>query len=235
MKLKEKPATVCPCLGPSFFIRPRAFFTQICFHRHIITMKLHLLFFLLLSTPVCSDRLSLDATKVKSTPQAKLWKDLEAGPPDAILGIAQAFRACTDPRKVNVCVGAYRDASGNPWVLPSVRQAEHILLDENDNKEYLPIEGDMDFVHQALKFAYGADMNLQRVAGVQSLSGTGACRIGGKFLSTFLPGRTIYIPTPTWQVRNQEDDDDILLLDQLSHIFFWLTGAITGRFLLNVV
>lgn len=129
---------------------------------------------------------------------AELWKDLEAGPPDAILGIAQAFRASTDERKVNVCVGAYRDEDGKPWVLPSVRSAERIMLEGNENKEYLAIDGDPAFVSKALLFAYGADTDLSKVAGVQTLSGTGACRIGGQFLSSFLPGRAIYIPTPTW-------------------------------------
>jgi aspartate aminotransferase len=140
------------------------------------------------------------ASAIASTPQAVFWKDLEEGPPDAILGIAQAFKTCTDPRKVNVCVGAYRDTQGQPWVLPSVRAAEHYMIsDSSDNKEYLPIEGDAVFTNKALAFAYGADADLDNtVAGVQTLSGTGACRIGGQFLSTFLPGRSIYIPTPTW-------------------------------------
>lgn len=111
-------------------------------------------------------------------------------------GIAQAFRSCTDDRKVNVCVGAYRDSEGKPWVLPSVREAE--VLMQNENKEYLPIEGDVGFVAKALTFAYGADAPLDRIAGVQSLSGTGACRIGGEFLGRFLPkGTRIYIPDPT--------------------------------------
>jgi aspartate aminotransferase len=57
------------------------------------------------------------------------------------LGIAAAFRACTDPNKVNICVGAYRDENGQPWVLPSVRAAEQKMLNENANKEYAPIEG----------------------------------------------------------------------------------------------
>jgi aspartate aminotransferase len=122
------------------------------------------------------------------------------GPPDAILGIAQAFRACTDDRKVNVCVGAYRDEKGQPWVLPSVRAAETKMMSTiSENKEYLPIEGDADFIQKALQFAYGADAPLDRIAGVQTLSGTGACRIGGTFLAKFLPANTkIYIPVPTW-------------------------------------
>ena len=145
------------------------------------------------TTAVLADSFSLEATATAPS----IWKDVPAGPPDAILGIAQAFRECTDSRKVNVCVGAYRDAEGKPWVLPSVRAAEERLL--TDNKEYLPIEGDMEYINKALRFAYGSDMDVEnRVAGVQSLSGTGACRIGGQFCANFLPGRTIYIPTPTW-------------------------------------
>lgn len=122
-----------------------------------------------------------------------VWNEIPEGPPDAILGIAQAFRASTAENKVNVCVGAYRDEKGHPWVLPSVRQAEQILL-RDENKEYLPIEGDQAFVEKALKFAYGANAPLDRIAGVQSLSGTGACRIGGQFLSNFYPGKDILIP-----------------------------------------
>lgn len=127
------------------------------------------------------------------------WKDVTPGIPDAILGIAQAFRTCDNTNKVNVCVGAYRNNNGQPWVLPSVRTAEQIMLDKNDNKEYLPIEGDSDYIQKALTFAYGSNAALlERTAGVQTLSGTGACRIGGEFLAKFAPTKHIYIPKPTW-------------------------------------
>ena len=127
------------------------------------------------------------------------WKNIPAGPPDAILGIAQAFRECEDPNKINVCVGAYRDSDGKPWVLPVVRKAEQVMMESNENKEYLPIEGDSAYVAKALQFAYGSTLDLGRVAGAQSLSGTGACRIGGSFLANFYEGnKQIFIPVPTW-------------------------------------
>jgi len=100
---------------------------------------------------------------------------------------------------VNICVGAYRDTDGKPWILPSVRKAEEMMLADNtENKEYLPIEGDSAYVEKALKFAYGANAPLERIAGVQTLSGTGACRVGGQFLADFYPNRNIYVPDPTW-------------------------------------
>jgi aspartate aminotransferase, mitochondrial len=119
--------------------------------------------------------------------------------PDAILGIAQAYQQCTDPRKVNVCVGAYRDENGKPWVLPTVRRAEQIIFEDGtQNKEYLPIDGDRQFVECAMRFAYGPDMPMDHLAGVQTLSGTGACRVGGCFLASFWPNHPIYCPNPTW-------------------------------------
>lgn len=159
-------------------------------------------FFLLLLTSANSFALkavSETAAASSTTTALNLFDDVPMGPPDAILGIAQAFRACTDPAKVNVCVGAYRDESGKPWILPSVRAAEEkMIADDADNKEYLPIEGDTTFVQKALTFAYGADAAADCV-GVQTLSGTGACRVGGKFLAEFAPpGTKIFIPVPTW-------------------------------------
>ena len=77
------------------------------------------------------------------------------GPPDPILGLAQAFREDPSESKVNLVVGAYRGTDGMPWVLPSVKEAERIMLEEGRNKEYASITGDAAFVQSALRFAYG--------------------------------------------------------------------------------
>ena len=125
------------------------------------------------------------------------------GTPDSILGLSADFRKCTAPEKVNLVVGAYRDESGDPWVLPSVRTAEAMMAaNPSVNKEYLPIEGDSSFVAAALGFAYGPTSNplaSGQIAAVQTLSGTGACRIGGEFFSRFLgKGTPVYLSDPTW-------------------------------------
>ncbi len=44
------------------------------------------------------------------------------GPPDAILGITEAFKADNFPQKINLGVGAYRDDNGKPFVLNAVKQ-----------------------------------------------------------------------------------------------------------------
>ena len=135
----------------------------------------------------------------KTSSATSYLSEIPMGAPDAILGIAENFKSCTSPDKVNVCVGAYRDENGKPWILPSVREAEKKMMDDTaENKEYASIIGDANFVSLAIKFAYGQDVDMSKLAAVQSLSGTGACRIGGKFLANYAPIKSIFIPNPTW-------------------------------------
>lgn len=53
---------------------------------------------------------------------------MEMGPPDAILGVTEAFKKDTNPKKMNLGVGAYRDGDGKPYVLPVVRKVTLDLL-----------------------------------------------------------------------------------------------------------
>ena len=134
------------------------------------------------------------------------WTNVEMGPPDGILGLVEAFNKDTAPKKVNLSVGAYRDNENKPFVLPSVRTAEERVLAAKMNKEYAPIVGVDDFVKKARAFALGPDspaLAEGRIASVQSLSGTGACRVIGEFYSKFLgPGPVnFYLPTPSWGNR----------------------------------
>ena len=67
------------------------------------------------------------------------WSGVEMGPPDPILGVTENFKKDTNPNKMNLGVGAYRDDEGKPFVLPSVRAAENKILSSLMNKEYAAI------------------------------------------------------------------------------------------------
>lgn len=41
---------------------------------------------------------------------ASTWSGVQQGPPDAILGITEAFKADSFPEKINLGVGAYRES-----------------------------------------------------------------------------------------------------------------------------
>ncbi len=53
---------------------------------------------------------------------------MEMGPPDAILGVTEAFKKDSNPNKMNLGVGAYRDDEGKPWVLPTVKKVVQVFL-----------------------------------------------------------------------------------------------------------
>ena len=131
---------------------------------------------------------------------ASTWAGVPQGPPDAILGITEAFKADSFDKKINLGVGAYRDDKGKPYVLPSVRQAEEKVVSSRMNKEYAGITGVPEFTAAGAKLAYGDNSDvLARTAVTQSISGTGALRIGGAFLAKWYPGnKTIYLPNPSW-------------------------------------
>lgn len=149
---------------------------------------------------------SSTCTVAASTVNAHLDHVTEAAP-DEIFNTGIRFRADTDPRKMDLGVGAYRTDEGKPLVLNVIRKAEAIVgHDKSLNHEYLAIDGLPQFVTVARKLLFGADsiaIKQNRVATTQSLSGTGALRIGCEFIARHLPkGTTIYYSKPTWGNHN---------------------------------
>nr|AIT70223.1 aspartate aminotransferase [Sargassum muticum]AIT70224.1 aspartate aminotransferase [Sargassum muticum] len=142
------------------------------------------------------------AAPISSVGVISTWNNVPMAPPDSILGITEAFNKDTDPRKVSLGVGAYRGDDGKPLVLETVRKAERMLMEKALNHEYAGIVGLPEFTKLSLAFAYGKDsqaLKENRIAGIQSLSGTGACRVAGELFARFRgEGSPIYIPNPTW-------------------------------------
>ncbi|TVY57327.1 Aspartate aminotransferase [Lachnellula suecica] len=129
-------------------------------------------------------------------------------PEDALFGLMAAYRADTFDKKVDLGIGAYRDDTAKPWVLPVVKKADEILRsDPALNHEYLPIAGLATFTSAAAKLILGASspaLTEKRSCSVQTISGTGAVHLGALFLSRFYPGKpTVYFSNPTWANHNQ--------------------------------
>ena len=114
----------------------------------------------------------------------------------------QVLQANPAPGKVDLIVGAYRDETGKPYVLDSVREAERRILAKHMDHEYAGISGVQNFVNMSLEFIYGNEsraLNENRVAAMQTLSGTGGCRVAAEFLQQIYGrGTKIYLPKPTW-------------------------------------
>jgi aspartate aminotransferase len=146
---------------------------------------------------------TLPKTIAAGVRQSSGWfNNVTMGPPDAILGVTEAFKRDNNSKKINLGVGAYRDDQGKPFVLPSVRSAEEQIISSKMDHEYAGIIGLPEFTANAAKLAFGEDspiIKAKRNATVQSISGTGALRIGSEFLSKWYPNsKVVYQPSPTW-------------------------------------
>uniref|UniRef100_A0A1A9UIE9 Aspartate aminotransferase, cytoplasmic n=1 Tax=Glossina austeni TaxID=7395 RepID=A0A1A9UIE9_GLOAU len=132
-----------------------------------------------------------------------VFSSVEQGLPIEVFALNRAFQEDKNLNKANLGVGAYRTNEGKPWVLPVVRKTEiKVASDENLNHEYLPVLGIEAFTKAATALLLGENspaLKENRAFGIQTLSGTGALRIGAVFLNGILKRDVFYYSNPTWE------------------------------------
>lgn len=130
-----------------------------------------------------------------------MFEHLDTAPPDAILGLNEAFRNDPNPDKINLSVGVYKDADGQTPVLDCVKTAERRLVEQEASKSYLAIDGLPQFGQLTRELLFGADHEIVRSGrsvSLQTPGGTGALRVAAEFLRKKLPAATIWCSKPTW-------------------------------------
>ena len=126
---------------------------------------------------------------------------LELAPADPILGLTDAFKADTNPKKVNLGVGVYQNEQGVTPVLKCVKEAEKILLETEGSKTYLPISGLPDYGRLTRELLFGKDSALVddgRAVTCHCPGGTGALRIASDFIYQQHIASRVWISDPTW-------------------------------------
>lgn len=130
-----------------------------------------------------------------------MFEQFTPAPPDAILGLTEAFKKDPNPRKINLGVGVYKDEAGNTPVLRSVRKAEERILQAEKTKTYLPIEGSPAYTAATQTLLFGAEHEVvqsQRAATAQAPGGTGALRVAADLIHKLMPGTRVWLSNPTW-------------------------------------
>eukprot|EP00455_Lapot_gusevi_P057915 TRINITY_DN9_c0_g2_i5.p1 TRINITY_DN9_c0_g2~~TRINITY_DN9_c0_g2_i5.p1 ORF type:complete len:464 (+),score=183.48 TRINITY_DN9_c0_g2_i5:177-1394(+) len=132
--------------------------------------------------------------------------NIPTAPTDIMFLTKAMYLKDTDPRKVDLGIGAYRTDEGKPYVLNVVRKVEkQVVNNPSLNKEYSAIEGEAPFRKASALLMFGADspaIKENRVATVQCLSGTGSLRVGAEFIAKFLPKSPVLVSKPTWGNHN---------------------------------
>src|SRR5688500_34523 len=86
-----------------------------------------------------------------------MFENLQPAPPDAILGLGEAFLKDTRPEKINLSVGVFQDARGKTPTLESVREAERRVVAAVVSKSYLPISGLASYAAGVQDLLFGDD------------------------------------------------------------------------------
>ncbi|CEJ59595.1 hypothetical protein PMG11_08214 [Penicillium brasilianum] len=140
-----------------------------------------------------------------------LFSSLPSTPLDEPFSVNGAYIQDSHPHKVNLGIGVYRTEYGAPWPLRVVEDAEKELYDAKNvsRHEYLAIQGDREFLQLAADLVFGfengkssdpamVEDQRKRVVSVQTVSGTGANRLGAELLARNIRPGCVWVPDPTW-------------------------------------
>jgi aspartate aminotransferase len=122
-------------------------------------------------------------------------------PDDAILGLNEAFARDPNPEKINLSVGVFKDATGQTPILRSVKQAEARILENEQTKTYLGIQGSDEYGRAVQELLFGSNhpaVTTGRTAAVHTPGGTGALRVAADFLKKLFPTAKVWLSEPTW-------------------------------------
>lgn len=133
-----------------------------------------------------------------------MFETLTPQAPDAIMALMQQCQADTNPDKIDLGVGVYKDDAGGTPILRAVKMAEKTLWESETTKSYVGIRGREDFRHAMLEMMLGGDAGtidkalLDRIASAQAAGGSGALRLGAELIKSAAPNATVWVSTPTW-------------------------------------
>ena len=129
-----------------------------------------------------------------------MFASLKALPVDPILGLSVKFRADTNPKKIDLGVGVYKNEAGQTTILECVKKAEKYRNETEETKVYIGTTGSALFIDEINKLIFGSHKVLleNRVRTASTTGGTGALRVAAEFINTCKPGATIWVSNPTW-------------------------------------
>jgi len=128
-----------------------------------------------------------------------LFENLEALPPDAILKLIAEYR--DDPRgqKIDLGVGVYRDQHGATPILDVVKQAEQLIIGEQQSKAYLGSGGDPDCNAAIQQLIFGQERAAsERIATLHTPGGSGALRVAAGLILRANKDSDLWLCEPTW-------------------------------------
>lgn len=129
-----------------------------------------------------------------------MFGSLKALPADPILGLLAKYKNDTNPKKIDLGVGVYKDETGHTPILDCVKKAEQHRFATEDTKVYIGPTGSPLFNDEMGRLIFGdhAVLSANRARTVSTPGGTGALRVAAEFIKSCKAGATIWVSDPTW-------------------------------------
>jgi len=127
-----------------------------------------------------------------------LFESLEFISADAILGLIAEYKNDSRPEKIDLGVGVYRNSEGDTPVLKTVKQAEKILVKNQNSKVYIGTAGAADFNFAIQKLIFGNSNLDDRMITIQAPGGSGSLRVAAELILRASPSSSVWVSDPTW-------------------------------------
>jgi aspartate aminotransferase len=130
-----------------------------------------------------------------------MFKDLCDYDNDPIEAMFQRLTADTDPGKIDLGIGVFRDDSGNVPVMQAVRKAEQQLFARNLPKSYMSPVGNADYCRDMERLAFGVDhpvLQAGRLISAQTPGAGSALRAGAELAHSLSPRSVVWASEPVW-------------------------------------
>ena len=130
-----------------------------------------------------------------------MFESLTLLPADPILGLSIAFAKDTNPQKVDLGVGVYKNDAGVTPIMQAVIAAEQLRIQQESTKAYTPPAGYAGANEVCTKLIYGeghSAVEHNRVRTIQTPGGCGALRVAAELIQRAKAGASLWVSTPTW-------------------------------------
>ncbi len=130
-----------------------------------------------------------------------MFETLPLLPADPILGLSIAYAKDTNPLKVDLGVGVYKNDAGVTPIMAAVAEAEKIRFKNETTKAYTAPAGYPGANEASTRLVFGEGhpaVIANRVRTIQAPGGCGALRVAAELIQRAKPGATLWVSTPTW-------------------------------------
>jgi len=130
-----------------------------------------------------------------------MFEQLASLPNDPILGLSAEYAADSNPMKVDLGVGIYKNAAGATPIMAAISQAQAQWHEIEETKAYVSPAGVPGFNESMLHLILGENHSVlqqQRAISVQTPGGCGALRLAAELIQRSRPESSVWVSTPTW-------------------------------------